>query len=276
MSRIFITGGTGYIGRNLLKVLQNNGTHQIRLFKRGEDITSMIKYFQPEIIYHLAGETKHEEKMYDSNFILTRDMVEASNDILYESFIYIGSSSEYGKKRKPMKETDSCKPTTIYSETKNLATECCRFYANLLKKNIIILRPFSVYGNDEPEGRFIPRLIKSCLFDEEIDLWEGNHDWVHVEDIISALLVFVYKKLPGEIVNIGTGIETSNFEVLKIVEGLTGKKANVKRHKGLFKKTDSNRWVADISKALALGWKPTVTLEEGIRREIDEIERSIG
>jgi len=266
--RIFITGSTGFIGQNLARVLLN---HDLYLYKRGEDIEEAVSLFKPEIIYHLAAETSNEQKMYESNVVLTQRLVDACRPLDYMAFICMGSSSEYGIKDGPMKESDKCDPTTLYAKTKLLATQYCQFEAQTANKNIMVIRPFSPYGDGESSRRLIPRLIDSCLYHRHVDLYEGNHDFIHVSDLVIALLSFAYKILPGEVINIGTGIQTSNLEVLEMVEKLTGERANVTMHNEMLKPTDSKIWVADIEKALTFGWKPAVTLEEGLRRAVNEV-----
>lgn len=265
--RIFITGSTGFLGRNLARVLLN---HDLYLYKRDENIEEAVDSFKPQIIYHLAAETANEEKMFESNVMLTQRLVDACRPLDYMAFICVGSSSEYGIKDGPMRESDECEPTTLYGKTKLLATQYCQFEAQTADKNIMVLRPFSPYGDEESPSRLIPRLIDSCLSNRHVDLYEGNHDFIHVSDVVIALLSFAYKILPGEVINIGTGIQTSNLEVLKMVEKLTGQRANVTMYNEMYKKTDSKIWVADIEKALTFGWKPAVTLEEGLRRAINE------
>lgn len=266
--RIFILGSSGFIGKNLVQSLSQ---HELFLYRRDDDIESAVKLFRPDLIYHLAGETRDESKMMQTNVELTRALLEASNDIPYRAFVYVGSSSEYGIKDEPMREDMECFPLTVYGQTKNVATELCKYHSMMFNKNIMIVRPFSVYGTGERSDRFFPAAINACLEGKPFECWAGNHDWVHVEDFVLALMSLPYKALPGEIINIGTGVMTSNLEVIRLIEKIVGKKVKGKYHRKQKRATDSKVWVADISKALALGWKPTVSLEEGLRRKIDEL-----
>ena len=266
MSKILITGATGFVGRNLVESLPKD---KLILFKRGDDPKRLTEA-RPDVIVHLAAELKDRGKMANTNMALTVDLLKASKRFSLKTFIYLGSSSEYGIKYKPMKENDISLPANFYGHTKLLATMFCREGARLYKKNIIILRPFSIYGKYEREERFIPKLIKACLTGEEFDLWEGSHDWVNVKDVVRAIKFFSKKELPGEIINVGTGKMTSNEEVVRLVEKICKKKVKI-RNRYPPKPEESPVWVADISKAKSLGWKPTISLEKGLRRIISDL-----
>src|SRR3990167_10440756 len=225
--KIFLTGSRGYVGKNLLTRLRDENVY---LYKRGEDIAQAVQSFQPEIIYHLAGETRDESKMMEGNFYLTQALVDACRPIGYKAFIYLGSSSEYGIKNWSMKETSECKPTTIYGRTKLLATNYCQLEAKASNKNIIILRPFSTYGDNQPDYKFIPSVINACLKDQELNLLTGNHDWTHVDDLVSAILYFSDKTLLGEIINTATGVMASNETVVELIQKICGKEIKIKKN----------------------------------------------
>lgn len=265
--RVFLSGSTGFIGTNLVKALSG---HKLCLYKRGEDIVKTVKDFRPEIIYHLAAERKDEDKMWASNVDLTIKLVNACMAVPFMSFIYMGSSSEYGIQDKPMKETMVCDPKTFYGETKLLGSANCLNLA-IFGRNVMMLRPFSVYGPGEAEDRFMPTVIRNCLGDRPIELWSGNHDWVYIDDVVNALLYFGNEPRPAEIINIGTGISTSNTDVVKLIEKLLTKEIKVNKHRGMRRETDSRVWVADTTKAKEFGWEAKVSLEKGLRRQIDDI-----
>ena len=274
--RVYITGGTGFVGTNLVRVLTKLG-HELYLYKIGESVKKSVQSFGPEIIYHLAAELRDEAKMAESNWLLTQELLMWTRTLDFKTFIYTGTSSEYGIKDKPMKEDMECDPTTIYAHTKWAGTLYCQLYAQLWKKNIIILRPFSLYGTDEPEYRFFPTAIKHYLENKTLNLWPGNHDWTHVDDMVTALLYFSGKELPGEIINIGTGIQTSNEEVIKLIEKIRGKKMKLNKHSEPKREGDSDTWLADTDKALSLGWVSTISLQEGLKNQIDEaVMKEIG
>ena len=245
---------------------------QVYKYKRGEDI-SVLKEFNPDIIYHIAAELNDDLEMFKSNVKLTGDLLSIANQIDYQTFIYVGTSSEYGITNRPMQEDDECYPNTVYACTKIMGTLFAQLTAGSAKKNIIILRPFSLYGEDEDDNRFFTTAIKSCLEGKTFNFWEGNHDWIHIDDFVKALVYFSSLELPGQIVNVGTGIQAGNEQVIRHIEKLCKKKMKLKKHKGQRREGDSKMWVADIEKAIDLGWSPTITLEEGLERIINELKK---
>lgn len=268
--KVFLTGGHGFVGTNLAKALKG---HELYLYKRGEDVKKAVQSFNPDVIYHLAAELRKEKGMVNSNQLLTGQLLEASRDLNYKAFVYTGTSSEYGIKTEPMREDMVCSPTTHYAETKLVGTAVCLQYTLLTNKNIIVLRPFSLYGPGEHDYRFFPRAIKCCLDGKTLDLWEGNHDWTYIDDFIKALLLVAEMNLPGQIINFGTGIQTSNEEVVKLIEEIVGRKIKLRKHKGCYREGDSEMWVADTRKASGIGLFSETLLAEGLKRQIDDIRK---
>lgn len=262
MKRILITGHTGMVGRHLLERLGNLKSVQVYLHNRNENIKSILD-FNPQIIYHLAAEIYDQSTMFDSNIVLTHKLLEASKQLKeLEAFIYIGSSSEYGRKDHPMSETDYLDPETMYEATKGAGTLLCQAYFHEWGVPTVIARPFSLYGKYEPEKRFIPTVIRKIKGEKIIKLAPGVHDFIHIDDFIDGL--FLLEKYPnGNIYNFGTGIQTSNKEIVTIISNLIGKEPKIEKIKSLHS-YDSECWVADISKAHSIGWEPKLTITQGL------------
>ncbi len=170
-----------------------------------------------------------------------------------------------------MNENDILVPISFYAATKASATLLCQVFAREYQKPIVTLRPFSVYGPYEEEKRFIPTIIRSVIENKPIKLTPGaqRRDFIYVEDIVDIYIKAISnrKKLFGQILNMGTGIEYTNDEVVQTLFKLANKKVEIE--KGAFPKRiwDMPHWVADASKTKRLlNWSPGFTLEEGLRK----------
>lgn len=305
---IFITGAGGFIGANLTRKLieLNFDVHVIVQTKkipwRLDDISKFIQIhiadltdfsslkrifskIQPKYIVHLAAYgsypfQKEIDKIIFVNIEGTKNLLEASKNINYECFINTGSSSEYGFKEKPMKEDDFCNPVSYYAVTKLAATQLCKVFSDINNKPIVTLRPFSVYGPFEEPTRFIPTIIKSLILKNKILLTSGcqRRDFIYVEDVVSAYLkaLELGSKTKGKILNIGTGIEYSNDDVVKQLFKAANAKTQVK--KGAYPKRywDSSHWKADISSTkLLLHWYPETNLTKGLSKTYSWLEKNL-
>ena len=270
--KAFVTGHNGFIGKHLLERLKARRTY---LYNRDEPVESLAT-FKPNYIYHLAAEIYKEDEMLDSNILLTYKLLEQARKLPdLKAFIYIGSSSEYGRKDHPMSETDYLDPTNMYEATKGAGTLLCQAYARTYGVPVVIARPFSLYGEHEPRKRFIPTIIKNIKKHRRLDISPGVHDFIHIDDFIDGLFILAENTHPGEIYNFGTGVQTSNEELVELIEDIIGDKA-LKALKALIDPLhnyDSDCWVADISKAEELGWKPNHTLESGLTLTVKQISK---
>jgi nucleoside-diphosphate-sugar epimerase len=95
--------------------------------------------------------------------------------------------------------------------------------------------PYSVYGPGEPQHKFIPTVIRALLSGEQITIDEdATHDWIFVTDLIEAMFA-------GE-TELGTGIKTTNKDVVNVLEHISGKKLNYIT--GRLRSYDNDNWKA--------------------------------
>jgi nucleoside-diphosphate-sugar epimerase len=93
---------------------------------------------------------------------------------------------------------------------------------------------------------------------------EPVHDWIYIEDFISGMLTAAEYAKPGEIVNIGTGREHTNLQILETLQRIAGKQ--VKYKASTMRDYDTTHWCADIKKLLSYGWKQKYPLGLGLAK----------
>lgn len=272
MIKILITGANGFVGGSLVKKLILDPNIKVIPYYRHSNLND-IKKIKPDYIIHCAAEIYKEELMINSNILLTYKLLEICKNIPIKNFVYIGSSSEYGRKNHPIKESDILEPETLYEGTKACGTMLTKVYGKSYGFNTSIVRPFSVYGPGEAEKKLIPHLYKLFVNNQPAKIKPGVHDWIYIDDFIEGIKqTMLLNTIPGEIYHFGTGIQYSNLDVLNIFSTLFNKniKYTITNDISSSAGVDSECWVADISKVKkVLEWKPQYTLKEGIKKYIE-------
>ena len=296
-----VTGAAGFVGANLVAHLSRNGcevhilvkpdsnlwriescvsevaVHEVDLAD-GPDVRKIVGTERPEIVFHLATSYAHprlpgeREKTIQTDVLGTLHLLDALESLDLERFVHIGSSLEYGHRSRPLQEEDRLEPSTFRGVAKASAALLCQQCARARQWPLVILRLFSVYGPWEEPGRLIPTAIMAARSDGEIDLTVSGvrHDFIYIEDVVNACLVAVLRPLPpGEIINIGSGRQWTNYEVVQMIQDISGR--SIKVGSGVFpsRHSDTRHWVADIGKARQLlDWEPQHTLEQGLKKTI--------
>ena len=278
-----ISGMHGFIGQHLAKALRERDIEPVAIPRELLDsISSLDEFFlehKPQYIYALHAYGNHGKQLsyWDEevvNYDLTRNLLEVTtaSAINLKAFINFSTSSIYGHQLLAMNENlTAIKPDTFYAASKAGAMYLARAYAKQYDKPIVSVIPFSVFGEGEADWRFIPTICKHLVTGKPMPIsgnQEQTHDWIHVDNLISGIMKVVANadKLKGEWINIGMGEKQTNREVRETLEKIAGKKLRLDI--GGFKEQPhhSDLWISDNRKLLSLGWEPSVTLEEGLKR----------
>jgi nucleoside-diphosphate-sugar epimerase len=266
--KIFITGASGFVGKNLVDYYTKRG-HEVYAFHRGEILTEVLDNFAPDAIINSAAEIYDHEHMFEPNILLVQIILEyVQRCEQHCRMVQIGSSSEYGPTDHSTAEDTLLKPVDYYQATKGAATLMCQGWARLHQLPIWIVRPYSVYGPSERAHRLFPRLYRAFKYSEPMTLYQGHHDFIYINDFVRGidLVLQEWDLAPGEIVNFGSGYQTSNFDLLDLWTRVTGnKEAPVAKVAEMKKAFENNVWVCDVAKSFRLGFDCEYTLETGIR-----------
>jgi nucleoside-diphosphate-sugar epimerase len=255
MSTILVTGSSGFIGKNLIKKLDNPICipHEQIL---STDWSQANKVFFLSSYGNMSSHTD-EQAIIQANVIELCFVLATVDWSKIESFVFVSTSSV---KRKVQ---------TMYSRTKKAAEELCLAYLEKYNAPITIIRPLSATGVGEQKEHLIPKLIDSCLNGTKMPFVSSpTHDYINVDDLTDGIINLSNNKAQG-IFELGTGIATTNREVLNIVEALTHKKANVE-DVGSLRAYDSELWISQNFSSWKYGWKPKKSLELSILEMIDE------
>jgi len=307
--RVLITGATGFIGANLARHFLKKGS-RVHIFTRkqsdrwrlkgvlndvrdyrtdlldAEGTLKSVLAIRPQVILHTAvyGGYPHQneaDSIFKLNVLGGLNLINACRKTDFELFVNTGSSSEYGIKSRPMKETDIAAPSSYYGASKSAMTFLCKEISLKEGLPITTLCLFSPYGYYEDKARLIPSVILSCLKGKPPKLSSPLpvRDFVFIEDILEAYEKAV--KNPGcvksEVINIASGRQASVAETADTILKIAGSKKAVKWGAVKNTRVEPKRWQADITKAEnTIGWKPGHSLAEGLEKTFEWFRQNSG
>ena len=288
-----ITGGAGFIGTNIAKLLLKEG-HTVRSIdnysggKMESRVIEGVEYVNGDIrnmddlmsamkgidgVFHTAAiprmpySVEHPQETNDNNVTGTLNVLVAARDSGVKRLVYSASSSAYGNQDiMPLVETMKPRPESPYGLQKYIGEEYCRLFSSLYNFETVALRYFNVYGPYmDPNGGYalvIGKFLRQKKDGEPMTICgdgEYYRDYTHVEDIARANYAAMtsQKEVSGEVINIGNH---SPYSVNQLVEIIGGESTNVAERAGDPRRTDAN-----ISKAKELlDWTPQINLVDGV------------
>lgn len=189
-------------------------------------------------------------------------------------FLHISTDEVYGSlgETGAFSEETSLAPNSPYSASKGAADMMVRSYYPTYGLSVLITRCSNNYGPYQFPEKLIPLMVSNAMEDQELPIYGDGmniRDWIYVEDHCRALDRVLRQGRDGEVYNVGGGSERTNLYVAKSILDRLGKPHSLIRYVA-DRPGHDRRYAIDFSKIeRELGWKPTVSFEEGIDRTIE-------
>jgi len=274
MSRVLVTGASGFIGRHLVPRLGAEGHEAIAIHHASGDVAEPTTWKglpAADVVVHLAAKSFVPDSWESPGRFLRTNLTGTVEALEYcrahGARLVFPSSYMYGDAvRQPISEGSDLVAKNPYALSKKLAEEVCHFFADQFGINITILRPFNIYGLGQSETFLVPTIISQLRTRKEVrvrDL-EPRRDYVYVLDVVDAITRAVGYERGCEVLNIGSGTSHSVAELIQTIQQVWGTDVPV-RSDGVRRKDEIMDSVADVSRAeQLLGWKPRFTLRQGL------------
>ena len=280
MSKILLTGSTGFVGKNLLPKLINLGYDVIQLSSKDGDIAKQetwINLPQTEIVIHLASKTSVPESWTKSYDYINCNLMGTVNALNYckqhnSKLIFISSYLYGNPDQLPIDENASLKPTNPYALSKLLSEQACEYYSKSENIKIVILRPFNIFGPGQSNNYLIQFIISQLETSNIIKVKDliPKRDYIYIDDFTDAIVKSLTLNSNFNIFNIGSGQSYSVKEVIDIIQNLLNSDASVESENER-RKNEIMDTIADISMAnKTLNWSPKISFIEGIHNILNK------
>ena len=298
--RIIVTGGAGFLGKQVDEKLKERGCNEIFIPRSKdydlvnmEDIKRLYADADPDIVIHLAAvvggigaNSENPGKFFYDNLMMGVQMMEQGRLHGLDKFVAVGTICCYPKFTPvPFKEEDLWngypeETNAPYGLAKKMLLVQSQAYRQQYGFNSIFLLPVNLYGpgdNFDPCcSHVIPALIKKCVDaiengDDEIIVWgtgKATREFVYVEDAAEGIVLAAERYNGNEPVNIGAGFEISIKELVDLIVKLTGFDGRIVWD--ITKPDGQPRRCLDTSRAeREFGFRAKYKFEEGLKRTID-------
>ncbi len=301
--RFLVTGGAGFLGAALANKLAADGHTVVVLDDLSNGDASQlhpeVQFTQGDInnipllwsllgavdcVYHLAARVSvaesvlHPQAYNAVNVGGTVSLMEAMRDTGVRRVVFTSSGAVYGRlPTQPVHENDTPNPDSPYAVSKWAAEQYIHTIGRLWNIETVALRIFNAYGPRQSlpvsHAPVIPRFLHQALTGGSVVLYgngQQTRDYIYVTDVVAALLAAATAKAVNrQVINIGSGVETSLTQLVSYIQQVTGKRVNQLTNQ---QKTGGvPRLVADISRAQQLlGFRPLVGLAEGLQQILRE------
>ena len=294
--KIYIAGHNGLVGSAIVRALQNKGYTNL-IYKSSKEldlrnqaaVDNFIDQERPQFIFLSAGKvggivannTYRAEFLFD-NLMMAANIMHAAHINNVTKLLYLGSSCIYPKMAlQPIKEeyllTGILEQTNEpYAIAKIAGIKLAQAYKDQYGHNFISAMPTNMYGlndNYHPENSHVlPALIRrfheaKIENKEEVIIWgtgSPKREFLYADDLAEACIFLMQSYNDREIINVGCGEDISIKELAETIKSIVGYQG--KLNFDTSRPDGTPRKLLDVSKLHSLGWKHTISLEEGISR----------
>ncbi|MFZ0414414.1 MAG: dTDP-glucose 4,6-dehydratase [Candidatus Acidiferrum sp.] len=310
--KILVTGGAGFIGSNFIHYalgtnreyavvnydkltyagnlanLEQVANHPNYTFVKGDicDASALEAAMRGcDAVVHFAAESHVDRSIYEPSPVIqtningTFALLEVARKLAIPRFVHISTDEVYGDipPNEFADENAPLKPSSPYSASKASADLLVRSYVRTYKFPALITRSSNNYGPYQFPEKFLPLMITNALRDTALPIYgdgKQQRDWLHVEDNSRGILAVLERGRIGEVYNIGGMDLEENLTMVRRILRLTGRPESllsyVKDRPG-----HDRRYALNCEKIkVELGWRPSISLEDGLRRTVEWYQRA--
>lgn len=296
MTRVLVTGATGFIGRYLIPhLLQQEDTAVIALLRetytpdalpghlatarsqlelayadlRNFQLTvRALRQAEPDIVIHLAAAGVTDPFLAVDTAV--RHNLTATLNLIRACFEKTFTTEQLIMARTPGELTSM----NVYAASKAAAWQFCRMYARTQQWPIHGTMIFQTYGPGQSQRTLIPAALTAARAGEDFPMTAGSQqrDWIHADDVAAGLVAMIEADLqPGQTVELGTGTLTSVAEVVQQIYALVGGQGQPLLGVLPGRPGEAETQVANVRATWQLlGWQSQISLAEGLRQMIRE------
>lgn len=289
--KVLITGGTGFIGRNVVAELIKRGyeVHSLVFPPFAPEQKGLVQYEMNlmdsnavdkflsehhfENLIHLAWYVGKGCHIADQNIdwtISTLNLLTSFQKYGGKTFVGAGTISEYEYKFGYLLEDETpTSPETLYGESKNSVYKIAKTFCKQHDMNFKWPRIFNLYGPNEKPQRLMPSVINSCLKGEDVKVSDclKFQDYLHVEDTARGIVEVFESDIQGA-VNICSGKPVQLRYIVNKIAELTNFKGNI-LWGAIPAAFGDEVVVGNNDKLKSIGWSPKYTLDEGLQHTIN-------
>ena len=305
--KVLVTGGAGFIGSHLVRQLMAEGIEVtaldnlstglrenlpegaafVEMDVNNEAFESVVAVEGFDAIVHLAGQTMVDVSIRDplldaeQNIMGTVRVLEAARKNGVKRVIFASTAASYGdvlESDLPVRESKELSPLSFYGLSKVTVENYLELYHSIYDLDYVVLRFANVYGErqgDGGEGGVISIFAKRIAQNQGITIFgdgEQTRDFVYAGDIATGISAALRTEQANTAYNLSTQTETSLRELVNILSNIAGQriipKYGPERAGDIYKSMLSN-----ARAKRGLGWKPVVSLEEGLRRTYQHFKK---
>jgi dTDP-glucose 4,6-dehydratase len=300
---VVVTGGAGFIGSTFARLLVERGYERVRVFDKmtyaGNPANLADVRTQPgfsfvegdicdaaavdaavadcDAIVNFAAETHVDRSLLDAGDFVQTDvygvcvLLEAARKHGTRRVVHVSTDEVYGALQTGAAlETDPLAPRNPYSASKAGGELMARAYVSTYGVPVVISRGSNTYGPYQYPEKFVPLATTNVLEGLPIPLYgDGRQvrDWIHARDHAAGIETILRRGEVGEAYNVGGGNERENLAVARIILEELDAPADLLQHV-TDRQGHDRRYALDSSKLRALGWRPEIDFETGLRETI--------